>query len=195
MGALQARRFRGGDWLPVDEVADVARSADERVVLLHGELERLRRENDALVQQVEMLRHGALPSAAPQGPDPMVIELAVRAQEEANRTIDEASAEGAEIIADARRQAEEIVAEAYRRAGGVPDTLPDAADSRVEELRLLGRVRELEGRQAASAAALAAAQQQVDRWQAYLAGQAEQVRAQAAQAAEADRQLRHALGG
>ncbi|MFI7433790.1 DivIVA domain-containing protein [Micromonospora haikouensis] len=192
VGTLTARRFRGGDWLPVDQVADVARSADERIGLLHGELERLRRENEALVRQVEMLRHGALPSAAPQGPDSMVIELAVRAQEEANRTIEDAGAESAEIIADARRQAEEIVAEAHRRAGALLGTRPDAAEARAEELRLLGRVRELEARQAALAAA---AQQQVGRWQAYLAGQAEQVRAQAEQTAEADRQLRQVLGG
>ncbi|TDC47108.1 hypothetical protein E1258_28850 [Micromonospora sp. KC207] len=195
VGALAARRFRGADWLSVDGVVDVARAADERIGLLNGELERLRRENEALVRQVEMLRHGALPSVAPQGPDPMVIELTVRAQEEANRTIDEAAEEGAEIIAEARRQAEEIVAEAFRRAGGVPGAGPDAADSRAEELRLLGRVRELEGRQAALAAALAAARQQVGRWQAYLVGQAEQVRVEAAQAAEADRQLRQLLGG
>jgi cell division septum initiation protein DivIVA len=117
VGALEARRFRGSQWLSADEVVDLARSADERLALLGGEVDRLRRENEGLVRQVEMLRHGALPSAAPQGPDPMVIELAVRAQDEVNRTISEASTEGAEIIADARRQAEEIIAEAHVLAG------------------------------------------------------------------------------
>lgn len=53
-------------------------------------------------------------------------------------------------------------------------------------------MRELEGRQAALAAA---AQQQLSRWQAFLTGQAEQVRAQAEHTAEADRQLRQVLGG
>lgn len=124
LSVLEERRFRGSHWLSADEVASVVRSADDRIGLLTAELERQRRENQGLLSQVEMLRHGTLPSSAPQGPDPMVVELAMRAQDEANRTIGEASAEGAEIIADARRQAEEILAEAHRRAGDVGGSGP-----------------------------------------------------------------------
>ncbi|MFG1780150.1 hypothetical protein ACGFIR_13450 [Micromonospora sp. NPDC049051] len=186
VAALEARRFRGGRWLSADEVAGLARSADERVALLGGEVNRLRRENEALARQVEMLRHGALPSTAPQGPDPMVIELAVRAQDEANRTISEASAEGAEIIADARRQAQEIIAEAHVVAGDVAGLAGDEGLPR--------RVRELEGRQAALAAALAAAQQHLSRWQAHLSQQSEQLRTDAAAAGEVSAQLRAVLG-
>ncbi|MEW2379069.1 hypothetical protein AB0883_23640 [Micromonospora sp. NPDC047812] len=188
VAALEARRFRGSRWLSADEVAGLARSADERVALLGGEVERLRRENEALARQVEMLRHGALPSTAPQGPDPMLIELAVRAQDEANRTIGEASAEGAEIIAEARRQADEIIAEAHVRAGGVAGA-PGAGG---EELRR--QVRELEGRHAALVAAVAAAQQHVGRWQAYLSEQSEQLRADAEAAGAVGAQLRAVLG-
>ncbi|MEU4772121.1 hypothetical protein [Micromonospora sp. NPDC023644] len=186
VAALEARRFRGSRWLSADQVAGLVRSADERVALLGGEVDRLRRENEALARQVEMLRHGALPSTAPQGPDPMVIELAVRAQDEANRTISEASAEGAEIIADARRQAEEIIAEAHVLAGGV------AGPAGGEELPR--QVRELEGRQAALVAAVATAQQQLSRWQAYLSEQSEQLRADAAAAGAVSAQLRAVVG-
>ncbi|RGC66543.1 hypothetical protein C5N14_22560 [Micromonospora sp. MW-13] len=189
LGAVQARRFRGSEWVSVDEVADVARSADERIALLDGELQRLRRENEGLVQQVEMLRHGALPSAAPQGPDPMVVELAVRAQAEANRTIGEASEEGAEIIADARQQAEEILAEAHQRAGAVPAQ----SGSRSEDLQR--QVRELEGRHGALLAAVATAQQHLNQWQAHLSAQAERLRADAAAAGAASQQLRQVVGG
>ncbi|MGN9768855.1 hypothetical protein ACTMS2_27255 [Micromonospora sp. SD12] len=186
VAALEARRFRGSRWLSADEVAGLARSADERVALLGGEVDRLRRENEALARQVEMLRHGALPSTAPQGPDPMVIELAVRAQDEANRTISEASAEGAEIIADARRQAEEILAEAHVLAG-------DAA-GRAGDEGLPRQVRELEGRHAALVAAVATAQQHLSRWQAYLSEQSEQLRTDAAAAGALSAQLRAVVG-
>jgi cell division septum initiation protein DivIVA len=188
LNALEARRFRGSQWLDADEVAGVVRSADERIALLTGELDRLRRENEMLAQQVELLRHGALPSAAPQGPDPMLVEMAVRAQEEANRTIGEASAEGAEIIADARRQAEEIVAEAHRRAGMVPAQAGPSGD----ELRQ--QVRELESRYAALQAAVATAQQHLSQWQAHLAAQAEQLRADSVAAGAASDQLRQLTG-
>ncbi|MEU7934092.1 hypothetical protein [Micromonospora echinofusca] len=180
VGALEVRRFRGSRWLSADEVADLARSVDERVSLLGGEVDRLRRENEGLVQQVEMLRHGALPSSAAQGPDPMVIELAMRAQDEANRTIGEASAEGAEIIADARRQADEIIAQAQTQ--GV------VGSSRGEQ------VRQLEERHAALVAAVASAQQHLSRWQAYLSEQSEQLRADAAAAGAVGAQLRAVLG-
>ncbi|NBE79442.1 hypothetical protein GVV04_00230 [Micromonospora sp. NEAU-HG-1] len=175
--------------MPVDEVTDVARSADGRIALLDGELQRLRRENESLVQQVEMLRHGALPSTAPQGLDPMVVELAVRAQDEANRVIGEASEEGAEIIAEARRQAEEILAEAHRRAGATP-TWPD---SRSEDPQR--QIRELEARHAALLATVATAQQHLHQWQAHLSAQAEQLWVDAAAAGEASQQLRQAVGG
>lgn len=190
LAALEARRFRGAQWLDADEVARVVRSADERLAFLGGELDRLRRENELLAQQVELLRHGALPGAAgQQGPDPMVVELAVRAQDEANRTIGEASEEGAEIIADARRQADEILAEAHRRAGAVPAQAGPAG----EDLRR--QVRELEGRHAALSAAVAAAQQHLTQWQARLAEQAEQLRADAVTAGAASAHLRQVLGG
>ncbi|MEH0973626.1 hypothetical protein V6U77_21100 [Micromonospora sp. CPCC 205546] len=184
VGGLEARRFRGSRWLSADEVAALARSADERVALLGGEVQRLRRENEALVLQVEMLRHGALPSTAVQGPDPMVIELAMRAQDEANRTIGEASAEGAEIIADARRQAHEIIAQAQEVAGGVAG-VPGASGE---------QVRGLEERHAALVAAVAATQQHLGRWQAYLAEQSEQLRTDAAAAGALGAQLRGVLG-
>ncbi|WP_235965521.1 DivIVA domain-containing protein [Micromonospora rubida] len=189
LGEVEARRFRGSEWMPVDEVTDVARSADGRIALLDGELQRLRRENESLVQQVEMLRHGALPSTAPQGLDPMVVELAVRAQDEANRVIGEASEEGAEIIAEARRQAEEILAEAHRRAGATP-TWPD---SRSEDPQR--QIRELEARHAALLATVATAQQHLHQWQAHLSAQAEQLWVDAAAAGEASQQLRQAVGG
>ncbi|MEU4381719.1 hypothetical protein [Micromonospora echinofusca] len=178
VGALEVRRFRGSRWLSADEVVDLTRSADERVALLGGEVDRLRRENEGLVQQVEMLRHGALPSTAARGPDPMVIELAMRAQDEANRTIGEASAEGAEIIADARRQADEIIAQAQGVVGS----------SRGEQ------VRQLEERHAALVAAVASAQQHLSRWQAYLSEQSEQLRADAAAAGAVNAHLRAVLG-
>ncbi|MEV4465627.1 hypothetical protein AB0J51_18635 [Micromonospora echinofusca] len=186
VGALEVRRFRGSRWLSADEVADLARSADERVALLGGEVDRLRRENEGLVQQVEMLRHGALPSTAAQGPDPMVIELAMRAQDEANRTIGEASAEGAEIIADARRQADEIIAQAQAQAQA--QTQGVAGSSRGEQ------VRQLEERHAALVAAVASAQQHLSRWQAYLSEQSEQLRADAAAAGAVGAHLRAVLG-
>ncbi|MER6758313.1 hypothetical protein AB0I85_27660 [Micromonospora echinofusca] len=184
VGALEVRRFRGSRWLSADEVADLARSLDERVSLLGGEVDRLRRENEGLVQQVEMLRHGALPSTAAQGPDPMVIELAMRAQDEANRTIGEASAEGAEIIADARRQADEIIAQAQTQT----QTQGVVGSSRGEQ------VRQLEQRHAALVAAVASAQQHLSRWQAYLSEQSEQLRADAAAAGAVGAQLRAVLG-
>ena len=197
VAALEVRRFRGARWLPADEVELVVRSADERLALLDGELERLRRENEAVVRQVEMLRHGALPSAAPQGPDPMVIELAVRAQDEANRTIGEASAEGSEIIAEARRQAAEIIAEAQAQAAGSVvngsgawgEDLSGAGDG---ELRR--QIHEWEGRHAQLVAAVVTAQQQLGGWQAHLAEQSEQLRADAAAAGAASAQLRAVLG-
>ncbi|MEH0827269.1 MULTISPECIES: DivIVA domain-containing protein [unclassified Micromonospora] len=198
LSMLEARRFRGSHWLSADEVSVVIRTADDRIALLVNELERQRRENHGLLSQVEMLRHGTLPSNAPQGPDPMAVELAMRAQDEANRTIGEASAEGAEIIADARRQADEILAEAHRRAGDlssagpVVPALPPAGGPSPEVQR---RLQELEERHAAALAAVAAAQQQLDRWQAYLSAQSEQLRADAAAAGGTSAQLRALLGG
>ncbi|MEV0941268.1 hypothetical protein AB0I90_12935 [Micromonospora wenchangensis] len=193
LSALEERRFRGSHWLSAEEVAGVVRAADDRIGLLTAELERQRRENQGLLSQVEMLRHGTLPSTAPQGPDPMTVELAMRAQDEANRTIGEASAEGAEIIADARRQAEEILAEAHRRAGevGASGVSPAAGPSP----ELAGKLQALEERHAAALAAVAAAQQQLNRWQSYLAAQSEQLRADAAAAGGASAQLRAVLGG
>ncbi|MEH0844638.1 hypothetical protein V6U81_19830 [Micromonospora sp. CPCC 205711] len=191
LSMLEARRFRGSHWLSAEEVADVIRSADDRISLLLNELERQKRENQGLLSQVEMLRHGTLPSSAPQGPDPMAVELAMRAQDEANRTIGEASAEGAEIIADARRQADEILAEAHRRAGdlGAPGQVAGASHD------LQRNLQQLEERHAAALAAVAAAQQQLSRWQAYLTAQSDQLRADAAAAGGASAQLRAVLGG
>ncbi|MGX4654374.1 hypothetical protein ACWCHM_11835 [Micromonospora sp. SCSIO 07396] len=192
LSVLEERRFRGSHWLSADEVEAVVRAADDRIGLLTAELERQRRENQGLLSQVEMLRHGTLPSNAPQGPDPMTVELAMRAQDEANRTIGEASAEGAEIIADARRQAEEILAEAHRRAGEVGASVSSVAGPSPE---LAGKLQALEERHAAALAAVAAAQQQLNRWQSYLSAQSEQLRADAAAAGGASAQLRAVLGG
>ncbi|TDB70859.1 hypothetical protein [Micromonospora sp. KC723] len=193
LSLLEARRFRGSHWLSADEVTELARAGDDRIGLLVSELERQRRENQGLLSQVEMLRHGTLPSTAPQGPDPMVVELAMRAQDEANRTVGEASAEGAEIIADARRQADEILAEAHRRAGAVGSGVPALPAGPSPEVQR--RLQELEERHAAAMAAVAAAQQQLQRWQAYLAAQAEQMRVDAQAVAGASAQLRAVLGG
>ncbi|SCF22801.1 hypothetical protein GA0074696_3586 [Micromonospora purpureochromogenes] len=197
LSMLEARRFRGSHWLSADEVAVVIRTADDRIALLVNELERQRRENHGLLSQVEMLRHGTLPSTAPQGPDPMAVELAMRAQDEANRTIGEASAEGAEIIADARRQADEILAEAHRRAGDLSTSGPvgPVGPAGVLSPEVQRRLHELEERHAAALAAVAAAQQQLDRWQAHLSAQSEQLRADAAAAGGASAQLRAVLGG
>ncbi|MEV4845329.1 hypothetical protein AB0K20_19220 [Micromonospora matsumotoense] len=192
LSVLEERRFRGSHWLSADEVAALVRSADDRIGLLTAELERQRRENQGLLSQVEMLRHGTLPSNAPQGPDPMTVELAMRAQDEANRTIGEASAEGAEIIADARRQADEILADAHRRAGDVGSG-PLAGGGPSPELA--GKLQALEERHAAALAAVAAAQQQLNRWQSYLSAQSEQLRADAVAAGGASAQLRAVLGG
>lgn len=195
LSMLEARRFRGSHWLSADEVADLVRAGDDRIAVLLAELDRHRRENQGLLSQVEMLRHGTLPSTAPQGPDPMAVELAMRAQDEANRTIGEASAEGAEIVADARRQADEILAEAHRRAGALSAAGPGApvvpTGASPEAQR---RLQELEERHAAALAAVAAAQQQLNRWQAYLSAQSEQLRADAQAAAGASAQLRAVLG-
>ncbi|SCF19518.1 hypothetical protein [Micromonospora mirobrigensis] len=210
LAMLEARRFRGSHWLAAEEVTEVVRSADDRISLLAAELERQKRENQGLLSQVEMLRHGTLPSnAAPSGPDPMTVELAMRAQDEANRTIGEASAEGAEIISDARRQADEILAEAHRRAGemsapasngllgggvlGGSGPLPPVGGPGVHELQR--KLQQLEERHAAALAAVAAAQQQLDRWQQYLSAQSDQLRADAAAAGGAAAQLRGVLGG
>ncbi|MEU5789954.1 hypothetical protein ABZ754_19750 [Micromonospora purpureochromogenes] len=197
LSMLEARRFRGSHWLSADEVAVVIRTADDRIALLVNELERQRRENHGLLSQVEMLRHGRLPSTAPQGPDPMAVELAMRAQDEANRTIGEASAEGAEIIADARRQADEILAEAHRRAGDLSTSGPvgPVGPAGMPSPEVQRRLQELEERHAAALAAVAAAQQQLDRWQAHLSAQSEQLRADAAAAGGASAQLRAVLGG
>ncbi|MFJ6197933.1 DivIVA domain-containing protein [Micromonospora sp. NPDC092111] len=192
LSLLEARRFRGSHWLSADEVAGVVRAADDRIGLLVAEVERQKRENQGLLSQVEMLRHGTLPSNAPQGPDPMTVELAMRAQDEANRTIGEASAEGAEIIADARRQADEILSEAHRRAGEMSVPGQPAGGGSPELARTL---QDLEERHAAALAAVAAAQQQLNRWQAYLSAQSEQLRADAAAAGGASSQLRAVLGG
>ncbi|MEV4482090.1 hypothetical protein AB0K04_09800 [Micromonospora coxensis] len=195
LSLLEARRFRGSHWLSADEVADLVRAGDDRIALLVNELERHRRENQGLLSQVEMLRHGTLPSTAPQGPDPMAVELAMRAQDEANRTIGEASAEGAEILADARRQADEILAEAHRRAGALSAAPGAPAGPSGPSPEVQRRLQELEERHAAALAAVAAAQQQLNRWQAYLSAQSEQLRADAQAAAGASAQLRAVLGG
>ncbi|MGB2570048.1 hypothetical protein ACPFP2_16570 [Micromonospora citrea] len=195
LSMLEARRFRGSHWLSADEVADLVRAGDDRIAVLVNELDRHRRENQGLLSQVEMLRHGTLPSTAPRGPDPMAVELAMRAQDEANRTIGEASAEGAEILADARRQADEILAEAHRRAGALSAAAPGApAGAAGPSPEVQRRLQELEERHAAALAAVAAAQQQLNRWQAYLSAQSEQLRADAQAAAGASAQLRAVLG-
>lgn len=183
LSRVEARRFRGSRWLSADEVATVFRFAGDRINLLHGELERQKREVRGLMKQVEMLRYGALPATATQGPDPMIIELAMHAQDEANRTIGEASAEGAEIIADARLQAREIIAEAQHHvASAVGSDGP-----RVSELQR--QVRHLQDREAALRAAVSIAQQQFDQWQTHLSALSEQLRNDALAADAASQQL------
>jgi len=192
LGMVENRRFRGARWYSAQEVVDLCRFADDRIGLLRGEIDRQRRDSRELSAQIEMLRHGALPSrAAPQQVDPMVVELTMRAQDEVNRTIGEASAEGAEIIADARAQAQRIVADAYHRAAsaaasgmtmgaGVEDTV-------VQDLRR--RVREFEQQQTLLQDAVAAAQEQLSQWHDYLLRESDQLRQSALAAVAANQKF------
>jgi len=170
---VESRRFRGSTWLAAAQVTAIAQDADERLSLLRTELARARREQQSQQTQIEMLRHGALPSHASSAePEPMVVELTMQAQLEANRTISEASAEGIEILADARRQAKAIIAAAHRQAA-------DAADAGVERLRQ--RIQHFETAEKQLREALAAAEEQARRCQAHLIAQADQMQALAAQ--------------
>lgn len=183
LSLVATHRSRRQQWYPAAEVAAVARFADDRIALLHGELDRRGREVRSLLNQVEMLRHGALPSVAPQAADPMAVELTMRAQEEANRTIGDASAEGAEILAEARRQADDIIAYAHQQATRYVD--PQATELQ----------RQLQDLQARYEALLIAAHENVSQWQSHLADQSEQLQAGAKAAGEASAQLELALKG
>ncbi|MER7167181.1 hypothetical protein ABT336_14070 [Micromonospora sp. NPDC000207] len=203
---VASRRSRGTQWYAVEDLEEVVRFADERIGLLQGDLDRKGREITTLTRQVEMLRHGTLPSVAPQGADPMAVELTMRAQEEANRTIGDASDEGAEILAEARRQADDIIAAAHQQANRlarlpsrsepeptVPSTppTPDLPAGQVADLQR--QLRELRERHAAVLAAANSAQQHLSQWQTYLTAQAEQLQANAVTAATASERLQAAI--
>lgn len=183
LGMVENRRFRGARWYSAPEVVDLCRFADDRIGLLRGEIDRQRRDSRELGAQIEMLRHGTLPSRAPQQVDPMVVELAMRAQDEANRTIGEASAEGAEILADARAQAQRILTDAYNRAA----TGMDSGDAVVQHLHR--RIQEFEEQQAQLRLAVAAAQEQLSQWHDYLLRESDQLRQNALAAGTTSRQL------
>jgi cell division septum initiation protein DivIVA len=187
LSLLSARRTRGQEWYLSSDVTAVAQFADDRIALLRSEIDRKGREVRGLLNQVEMLRHGTLPSMAPQAADPMAVELTMRAQDEANRTIGEASEEGAEILAEARQQAEDIIAHAHWQAS----TITGHAGQPATDLQR--RLQDLQARYDALLAVSQAAQENLARWQAYLADQAETMLASARAAGEASEQLQRAL--
>ncbi|WP_026284358.1 hypothetical protein [Salinispora arenicola] len=180
LGLLTTRRFRGRQWYSMAEVTAVARFADDRMSLLHGEIDRRGREAHGLVGQIEMLRYGSLPSAAPQAADPVAVELTMRAQEEANRTISDAGAESSEILAEARRQAEDIHAHAVR-----------STDSQAADLR--HRFQELQARHEALVSAVQVAHEALSRAESRLSEQSDRLRADAQAAQKASEILLRAI--
>ncbi|WP_018721406.1 SPFH domain-containing protein [Salinispora fenicalii] len=170
---LATRRFRGRWWHSADEVAAVTRFADDQITLLRGEVERRGREVRGLLNQIEMLRHGSLPSTAPQGADPVAVALTMRAQEEANRTISDASAEGTEILTEARRQAEDILALAHQQATRVT-THPGPQVAELQQ-----QLKDLQARHDALVDATWNAHQNLSQWQSWLSDQAGQLRTSA----------------
>lgn len=184
LGLLTTRRFRGRQWYSMAEVTAVARFADDRMSLLHGEIDRRGREAHGLVGQIEMLRYGSLPSAAPQAADPMAVELTMRAQEEANRTISDAGAESSEILAEARRQAEDILAHTHAHAIGCTDS--QAAD-------LQHRFQELQARHEALVSAVQVAHEALSRAESRLSAQSDRLRADAQAARKASEILSRAI--
>ncbi|MFC7548348.1 hypothetical protein [Plantactinospora sp. GCM10030261] len=176
---VEARRFRGTWWLSQREVLEACQFANEQIRSLNAEIHRLRANHRRMAAQVEMYRHGALPSTVPQGPDPMVIELTMRAQDEANETVDEASREGAQIIADARAQAAEIIATA--QAAG---SRSEGSGAEVEE-----RIQSLRASNDALVEVVRAASHQIRQWQTYLAAQSDRLGKDAAGAAALGDQL------
>ncbi|MER5337433.1 hypothetical protein [Micromonospora sp. NPDC002717] len=187
LSLVATRRSRRKDWYPAAEVAAVARFADDRIALLRGEIDRRGREVAGLLNQVEMLRYGTLPSAAPQAADPMALELTMRVQEEANRTIGDASVEGAEILAEARRQAEDIIVYAHQQA----TQSTRYAGPQVAELQR--QLQDLQERYDALVTASQAAHENLSQWQSYLADQSEQMLASAEAAGEASERLKLAI--
>lgn len=184
LNLVAARRSRGHQWYPAAEMAEVARFADDRIALLRGEVERKEREIRGLADQVAMLRHGTLPSMAPQAAAPIAVELAMRAQEEANRTIGDASAEGAEILAEARWQAEDIIAQAHQQA----TQITGHAGPQVTELQR--QLKDVQARYDALVAASRAAYGSLSQWQSYLVEQSAQLQAGARAVREASNQLK-----
>lgn len=186
LGLLTTRRFRGQQWYSMAEVTAVARFADDRMSLLHGEIDRRGREAHGLVGQIEMLRYGSLPSAAPQAADPVAVELAMRAQEEANRTISDAGAESSEILAEARRQAEDILAHTHTHTHAVRSTDSQAADLR-------HRFQELQARHEALVSAVQVAHEALSRAESRLSEQSDRLRADAQAARKASEILLRAI--
>lgn len=186
LGLLTTRRFRGQQWYSMAEVTAVARFADDRMSLLHGEIDRRGREAHGLVGQIEMLRYGSLPSAAPQAADPVAVELTMRAQEEANRTISDAGAESLEILAEARRQAEDILANTHTNTNTVRSTDSPAADLR-------HRLQELQARHEALVSAVQVAHEALSRAESRLSEQSDRLRADAQAARSASEILLRAI--
>lgn len=184
LGLLTTRRFRGRQWYSMAEVTAVARFADDRMSLLHGEIDRRGREAHGLVGQIEMLRYGSLPSAAPQAADPVAVELTMRAQEEANRTISDAGAESSEILAEARRQAEDILAHTHTHA-------VRSTDSQATDLR--HRFQELQARHEALVSAVQVAHEALSRAESRLSEQSDRLRADAQAAQKASEILLRAI--
>ncbi|MFG3420870.1 hypothetical protein [Micromonospora sp. NPDC048063] len=187
LSLVATRRSRRTHWYPAVDVAAVVRFADDRIALLRGEIDRRGREVASLLNQVEMLRHGTLPSAVPQAADPLAVELTMRAQEEANRTIGDASVEGAEILAEARRQAEDIIVHAHQQAA----QSTGYAGPQVTELQR--HLQDLQERYDALLTASRAAHEYLSQWQSYLADQSEQMLASAGAAGEVSEQLKLAI--
>ncbi|MGA3539019.1 hypothetical protein ACK8GE_06950 [Micromonosporaceae bacterium DT194] len=180
LAQVEHRRSRGGTWLPAEQVTAIAADADEQLALVHAELARARREQQSQHAQIEMMRHGTLPShATTSEPDSTVVELTMQAQLQANQTISEASAEGTEIITDARRQAKAIITAAHRQAAAAANAAGLDGGGGVENL--LRRIEHLEASERQLREALAAAQEQARRCQAHLIAYADQLQAFAAQ--------------
>lgn len=184
---LAPRRFRGQWWHSAAEVATVTQFADDQLALLRGEAERREREVHGLLNQIEMLRHGSLPSIATQGADPVAVALTMRAQEDANRTISDASAEGAEILAEARRQAADVLALAHQQASRITTH----HDPQVAELRQ--QLKDLQARHKALIDATWNAHRDLSRWQSWLSEQSEQLRTSAQALGEVGHDLEQAV--
>ncbi|OKI54676.1 hypothetical protein [Micromonospora sp. CB01531] len=183
------RHSRGRTWLSAENAAALARYADDRIAVLQREVDRKGREIEQLRRQVEMMRYGTLATSGLRPADPIAVDLTMRAQEEANRTIDDASVEGSEILAEARRQADDIIVAAHEQA----TEIAGHAGPYVGELQR--QLRELKRRHMTLVEAAIEAGQQLAQWQVYLGAQADQLHASAKAAGRAGDRLQAAIEG